>query len=321
LLRSGQLAEGFEEWEWRWQSLNFPSPRRDFSQPMWDGRAFVGKTLLVHSEQGYGDTLQFCRYLPLAAQFGGRIIVESAAPLCELLRQLPGVAAVIESGQELPPFDLHLPIYSLPFACRSARTPTNLPYLRADAGRAAAWRSRLRHQGRLAVGLVWAGNPRQGNDRHRSLAFRHLASLSWPENIALYSLQKGDARRQLADQSILPPITDLGEEIRDFADLAAVVDGMDLIITVCTAMAHLAGAMGKTVWTLLSFAPDWRWQLAGSTTDWYPTMRLFRQRTAGDWPGVMADLSAALDARFARQELLGKSGRSSSPTHRLAKKS
>lgn len=294
LLSAGHLAEGFAEWEWR------PlSPPRGFTQPRWDGTSFAGKTLLAHAEQGYGDVIQFCRYLPEAARRGGRLIVECRTPLAGLLRRMPGVFEVIEWGSPLPDFDLETPIPSLARALRidagDLAATDGSPYLDADPGRLAAWRARLAGKGddgALKVGLVWAGNA-AGHDPKRAVPADLLAGLGRIPEITLYNLQR-EGGETVGKGNCLPDMIDLGSEITDFDDLAAILSELDLLISVDTAAAHLAGALGRPVWTLLHSSPDWRWLPGPDRTAWYPSMRLYRQTTSGDWPAVIARLGADL---------------------------
>ncbi len=299
LLAAGRLEEGFAEWEWR-----TPSPPRDFPQPKWDGAPFAGKVLLAHAEQGYGDTLQFCRYLPLAAGRGGRLVVECRRPLAGLLRRMPGVSEVVEWGQPLPAFDLQIAIPSLPFALGigGASLSATAPYLETSAEHAAFWHDRLRTAGAaFKVGLVWAGNA-AGHDPKRAIPAALLAQLAEIPGVALFSLQRDGEAGAIAAPNAARPIVDLNPVIADFDDLAAVLEGLDLLISVDTAAAHLAGALGKAVWTLLHAAPDWRWLPEAASTPWYPGMRLYRQGAPGDWSGVMARVTDDL-ALLARSRL------------------
>jgi tetratricopeptide (TPR) repeat protein len=304
LLLAGHYEQGFEEFEWRWQLDNFPSPKRNFPQPLWDGTPFSDKTLLVHAEQGMGDTIQFCRYIPKITSEGGHVILECPSALSPLLRNLAEVEEVIETGHPLPTFDIHVPIYSLPkiFRTTPATIPGQIPYLYSRSERAACWRSRIGETSNLKVGLVWAGNPGHGNDRNRSIPWPILQSAEWPQGMTYFSFQKGRTRTGMRFGNDTPVI-DLADEINDFADFAAAVSAMDLMICVDTAAAHLTGALGQTVWTLLPFAPDWRWGRENATTAWYPTMRLFRQDTQSDWKGVLSRVTRALATMTDRQIL------------------
>jgi tetratricopeptide (TPR) repeat protein len=290
LLAAGHLAEGFREWEWR-----TPSPRRDFAQPRWQGQRLNGQTLLVHAEQGYGDSIQFSRYLEAAAAMGGRLVVETRAPLAGLLRRLPAVGELVLWGDPLPPFDWQIPMPSL--AALFPPPPWQGPYLSADPAKSADWRRAVaaRDDGRRRIGLVWSGNPR-GHDPLRAMPFDIIAdwAATMPQ-IQFFGLQ-----RELPEQAS-GAIIQLGAGIADFDDLAGAVTAMDLLISVDTAAAHLAAALGRPVWPLLHNAADWRWW--GPTPDasiWYPSARLFRQDQPGDWAGVLRQVGAALSTYSSR---------------------
>ncbi|WP_448191864.1 tetratricopeptide repeat protein [Azospirillum sp. sgz301742] len=289
LLLNGHLAEGFAEYEWRWRYDGFPSPRRSFAQPAWAGEPLAGKTILLHAEQGLGDAIQFARYVPEVARLGARVVLEAHAPLRRLLGGLDGVTVLATLGGPLPEFDVHCPLLSLPRLVGTI--PTDTPYLGAEAGAVAEWRARLGDG--LKVGLVWAGNPGHANDRNRSLPLGGLAPLLRTSGVRFFSLQKdprpGD-RDILADLGVI----DLGPDLDDFADTAAALTALDLLVTVDTSVAHLAGALGRPVWLLLPFLPDWRWMMDRSDSPWYPTMRLFRQSRRGDWAPVVERVAEAL---------------------------
>ncbi len=275
LLNNGDFAEGFRQWEWR--AL---SPPRAFAQPRWDGSPYPGKTLLVHAEQGFGDCLQFCRYLTLAAKRGGKLIVEMRAPLAGLIGRLEGVAEIVPWGAPLPPFDLHLPLPSLAHLFYGQSTPA--PYLAADPARIELWRGRVDAPGKLKAGLIWAGNPR-GHDKRRALPFERVEMLvrALPR-VAFFSLQR-------EGNEACDGLTALGPLIGDFDDVAAALASLDLLISVDTAAAHLAGALGRDVRVLLRAGHDWRWR-----GDWYPRARLYRQDEEGDWTGVIARVAEDL---------------------------
>ncbi len=290
LLRLGQYEIGWPEHEWRFKCNPRYRPR-SFSQPRWDGGPLAGRTILLHAEQGWGDTIQFVRYAPLVAERGGRVILECQPELSQLFKGLRGVEQLMVLGDLLPPFDLHCPLLSLPAAMGTTvdSVPAEVPYLKADETAAASWRERLSVSGeKLKVGLVWAGRPTHTNDHNRSMRLSHFAPLSGIGNIVFYSLQKGSAAAQSGLELI-----DFAAELNDFSDTAALVSGLDLVIAVDTAVAHLAGAMGKPVWVLLPMSADWRWLTNREDSPWYPTMRLFRQRRWGDWDGVVEEVSAA----------------------------
>jgi len=308
LLARGDLTAGWAEHEWRWQTPQMSKARRDFGQPQWRGEAAEGQTLLIHAEQGFGDTLQFCRYAVLAKARGLRVIMEVQPPLVRLLSGLPGVDLVIARGDALPPFDLHCPMLSLPPALGTttvAAIPGAVPYLHADAAQTAGWHKRLTDEAGqgFRVGVAWAGNPRSHSralaavDRRRSLAPHRLAPLFELFGVQFFSLQKGGPAAS-ADF----PLTDLMDEMEDFADTAALVANLDLVISVDTAVAHLAAALGKAVWLLDRFDSCWRWLTERRDSPWYPGLRLYRQPQPGDWDPVLADVSRDLrnlaDARM-----------------------
>ena len=299
LLVHGDFAQGWEEYEWRWKSKDAAYIRRNFSEPRWDGGNLEGRTLLLHAEQGYGDTIHFVRYLPMVQERGGKVVIECQRELQRLLQaNLPGLT-VVARGETLPFFDVHFPLLSLPyiFATDLTNIPRNIPYLDAAATDIGVWCGRLAQPASsLNVGIAWAGDPSHRNDRNRSIKPGSLAPLAEVRGVRFFSLQKGAAAAQ-AD--LLPPgmkTVCLGDELKDFADTAALIANLDLIIAVDTAVVHLAGAMGKPVWTLVPFAPDWRWLLDREDSPWYPTMRLFRQPAIGDWDSVIRRVAQELAA-------------------------
>ena len=292
----GDFEHGWPLYESRWDA--FSSERRTFPQPAWDGEAFQDQRLLIHSEQGLGDAVQFVRYASLAAERGGELLVECPRNLAELFRGVEGVREVIAAGDALPPFDLHLPMLSLPLVLRTTleTIPQNAPYLRADSERTEAWRVRLsgRQQG-LRVGLAWQGNRKTILLRKRDVALRTLLPLWGVKGVEFISLQIGPGAQQIQELPGAIEIIDPTADIHDFADTAALMMNLDLIISVDTAVAHLAGALGRPVWTLISFVPDWRWGLEGEDTPWYPTMRLFRQPVSDDWDAVIQRVAGELE--------------------------
>jgi hypothetical protein len=254
--------------------------------------------MLVYSEQGIGDTIQFVRYAPLLARRGARVILQCQPELKPLFQSLEGVDCVLSTSEALPPFDVQAPLLSLPLALGTTleSIPAQVPYLKADPALAEAWRAKLAPAGRcLKVGLAWAGNPKHRNDRNRSMPLSVLAPLAGVGGVRFYSLQKGDAAGQAKGPPPGMDLVDLTQELNDFADTAAFVANLDLVISVDTAAVHLAGAMAKPVWTLLPFFSDWRWLLDREDSPWYPTMRLFRQRTRGEWGGVVERVVKELD--------------------------
>jgi tetratricopeptide (TPR) repeat protein len=299
LLRMGLFPKGWDQYEWRWKNRHMAGSQRHFAQPIWHGDIDAGKTLLIHAEQGFGDTLQFCRYATLAAEHGMRVNLEVPRPLVRLLGNLPGVDQVVGQGDALPHFDVHAPMMSLPrlFGTTVATIPGKTPYLRADEGAAALWRQRLSMiagQGRR-IGLVWAGNPKThcpdlaSRERRRSISPEFLAPLFKTRGLKFFSLQK-DGPAAPAEF----PLIDLMQEMEDFADTAALIANLDLVISVDTAVAHLAAAIGKPVWLLNRFDSCWRWLIGRRDSPWYPELRLYNQPQPGDWKPVVAEITADL---------------------------
>ena len=288
-LLGGQMDAGWRKYEWR--KSRFPASFANPPGPQWTGGALDGRTILVLAEQGFGDTIQFARYLPLLVQRGARVVLLCASPMAPLLGTLPGVTA-IPRGQ-LPAYDCWVDQMSLPllFGTTLGTVPYPAGYLRPDPARVARWERRLPNG--LRVGLVWAGNPRHSNDRRRSIPAAILAPIVTAGRSSLVSLQEGPRARDVAK---LFGVTDQSGRLTDWAETAAAVSAMDLVITVDTAMAHLAGALGIPVWLMLPYAPDWRWMLAREDTPWYAGMRLFRQDRPGNWPGVAKRIAAELSA-------------------------
>ncbi|MBK6982345.1 MAG: glycosyltransferase family protein [Betaproteobacteria bacterium] len=296
LLTRGQFARGWDEYEWRWRLASRSSLRREIPAPLWLGKeALEGRTILLHSELGLGDTLQFCRYAALVARRGAKVVLEVQAPLVEFLRTLEGPEEVLASGAALPPLDFHCPLMSLPLAFRTdvSDVPAEVPYLRADPARAAAWRERLGAGSLAKVGIAWSGSTGLRNDR-RSMALADMLPLLGP-GADWISLQK-EVRD--ADSALLAQRADLRDfaaELTDFAETAALVEALDLVVTVDTSVAHVAGALGKPVWILLPHVPhDWRWLRDRDDSLWYPGARLFRQPTPGDWAGVIRAVAERL---------------------------
>ncbi len=294
LLTLGDLEHGLPEYESRWQSPAFAKLPRQ-SKPRWDGSELGGKAILLEGEQGMGDTIQFVRYAPMVAARGGHVIVMCGTPLHKIVSTVDGVSGVVAKGM-LPLFDVHLPLASLPFVFRTTleSIPATVPYVRSDAARVEAWRKRLADDANFKVGIAWAGSPGHQNDRSRSTTLAAFAPVLAVEGATLYSLQKGDATRQIEaareNQRVIP----LGHELNDFSDTAALLENLDLVISVDTSIVHLAGALARPVWTLLPRGPDWRWMLDREDSPWYPTMRLFRQERVGDWAGVFERVAREL---------------------------
>jgi hypothetical protein len=290
-LTLGEFEAGWKEYEWRWKTCTFANKRREFQQPLWLGEAEVsGKTVLLHAEQGFGDTIQFIRYAPLLAGRGARVICEVQRELRSLLSQF-GCLDVIAEGEGLPAFDRHCPLLSLPFAFRTRleTIPATVPYLEASAERIASWRDRL-GEGRPRVGFVWSGSASHKNDANRSIPLARLAALLEDLPVRCFSLQNElrDADRETLRD--LPHFVHFGGELADFADTAAVVSLLDVIVSVDTAVAHLAGALAKPLIVLLPHAADFRWMRERSDSPWYPTAKLLRQPAFGDWDSVIIRL-------------------------------
>jgi tetratricopeptide (TPR) repeat protein len=300
LLTIGEFRRGFEKYEWRWRRSGMPSPGRGYGRPLWLGEyPLERRTILLHAEQGLGDTIQFARYVPMLARAGAKVVLEVQPQFKALLRQIEGAAAVVARGEPLPAFDVHCPLGSLPLALKTepATIPSADRYIGADEVHIAKWRPRLEALGRPRIALAWSGNPQHVNDRNRSIPLSRLAPL-WSSGAMHFvgvqrELREGDAELLAGE----PRVTQLGTELDDFADTAAVLALVDLVITVDTSVAHLAGAMGRPVYILVPFSPDWRWTLAGESSRWYPTARLFRQPSVGDWDSVIERLCGEL-ARF-----------------------
>ena len=299
LLLCGEYAAGWKEHEWRWKVKALDAPMPEFRQPLWDGAALPGKTLLLHAEQGLGDTIQFIRYAPLAARRCGAVILECQPQIAGLLRPIPGLSRVVARGEPLPAFDAHLPVMSLPrvFGTTVDSVPWNGPYIRADPRRIEHWRRALAPGARLHVGLAWAGRPQYWDDRKRSIPLAAFAPLAGLAGLCLYSLQWGEAAAQIPSLPGGMRIRDFGDAIRDFSEMAALVACLDIVISVDTSVTHLAGAMGAPAWLLAAHAPDWRWLLDRADSPWYPSVRIFRQQRHGDWPGVIGRVAAELARR------------------------
>lgn len=317
LLLAGELGRAWPEYEWRLRCADSPTPV--LPRPQWVGEALDGRTILLHTEQGLGDALHFARYVPLVAARGGRVVLCAPPVLERLMAPLPGVERFVPAGTplSLADIDLHASLLSLPhaFGTTLADIPDQTPYLAPPPALVAAWGRRLddalgprtdgagtgdgigRH-GFRRVGIAWAGSPGHGNDRNRSLPLDALLPLAGIPGVRLVSVQKGPAAERLAARAAgggaAADILNLDPEIADFADTAAIMANLDLVVCVDTSVAHLAGALGRPTWVLLPFAPDWRWMLHRTDNPWYPTLRLFRQTAPGDWGPVLAEASRCL---------------------------
>ncbi len=297
LLTLGALPRGFSEYEWRWKRGGMADTRRGYRGRLWLGEFPLGqRTILLPAEQGLGDTIQFVRYAPLLARAGATVVLEVQAELKTLLATIDGVASCHARGEALPAFDLYCPLGSLPLALKTepSTIPADTPYLRADEAHITKWRPMVEALPGKRVALAWAGHARHPNDRNRSIDLKLFEPLFAMDGISFVSIQRdlrGDDSALLARHR---NITHVGDKLTDMADTAAIAALVDLTIAVDTSVVHLAGAMGRDVWVLLPFSPDWRWTLAGEHTPWYPQARLFRQPTAGDWASVLAAVRDAL---------------------------
>ncbi|HLL27547.1 MAG TPA: tetratricopeptide repeat protein [Xanthobacteraceae bacterium] len=295
----GDFAVGWEKYEWRWQAKQ-RAQIRNFSAPLWLGdQPLAGKTILIHAEQGYGDTIQFVRYVPLLAAHGASVVLEIQAPLKPLLAHMDGVSGVITRGEPLPAFDFHCPILSLPLAFKTelASIPASIPYLTASGDRLEQWKERLPSSDKPRVAIAWAGSATHEQDRIRSIALENLAPLFALDHVQWISIQRDLRPGDAEFLQTRPKIAHLGGALNDFADTAAVLAQVDLLISVDTSTVHLAGALGRPVWVLLQHLPDFRWLLDREDSPWYPDARLFRQPDFGDWKRVIERVGREL-ARF-----------------------
>lgn len=293
LLLTGDFERGWHDYEWRWQAETFTSVRRDFARPRWEGSPFAGRTILLHTEQGMGDAIQFARYVPIVAARGGTVVLACQRELKRLFHGLEGAAQVV-SYDDVADFDCHLPLMSLPgiFATRLETIPAAIPYLKADAGLARRWGERIDRAPGLKVGIVWHGNPLQRVNRARSCPPALIGRLAAIPGVSAFSLQK-----EPGEGGIPAGLTDLGRDFADFADTAAAMSRLDVVVSVCTSVAHLAGALGRPIFVMLGFAADWRWLQGREDSPWYPSARLFRQSALDDWAGVIERVASALAQR------------------------
>jgi tetratricopeptide (TPR) repeat protein len=295
LLLLGRFGEGWTKYEWRWRASTVGA--HPIKGPRWNGELLAGRTILLQAEQGVGDTLQFLRYGPLVAQRCGNVILQLPPSMARLCGDAISAAArVVSFDEALPAFDYHAPLLSLPriFATTLDTVPARIPYLRAPPRCAEGWQREFADIGGMRVGIAWAGNPDHENDHNRSIPFGHLLPLFAGCQARFYSLQVGERSADLRAAADLG-VADLSERLTDFGETAGAIEALDLVITVDTAVAHLAGALGKPVWLLLPSVPDWRWLLVREDSPWYPDMRLFRQVRRGDWAEVVARVAHELE--------------------------
>ena len=295
-LLQGDYERGWPAYEARWRCKR-TTPLPTFEQPRWDGSPLDGRTILLHGEQGLGDTLHFVRYAPMVKARGGRVIVHCQNALCRLLARSPGIDGLVGWGATPPKFDVWLPLMSLPtvFHTTLDTIPASIPYVSADPALVMHWRRELAPVRGLRVGIAWQGSPRHAWDRHRSVSLEHFEPLAKIAGIHLISLQKNLGSEQLRALQGRVPVLSLGDLVDEasgpFMDTAAIIANLDLVVSIDTAVAHLAGAMGKPVWLALTFTPDWRWLLGRADNLWYPSARLFRQPSLGDWPSVFRQIA------------------------------
>ena len=293
LLQRGSFAEGWREYEWRWNNNGYTPKRQGFAAPVWDGSQLDGQTVLIWSEQGFGDVIQFVRYASLMQQRGAKVWVQTDRRLARLIETCAGVSKVITEA--IGDFDFQIPLMSLPhiFGTTVETVPKHIPYLSAPACDHPDLTALKAQTSGLRIGIVWESGGSYLNHDRRDCSPAHFQRLSQIPGVSLYSLQFGDSKEKAVDYPELP-ITDLSSSVGDFATTAAFVDALDLIITVDTAMAHLAGALGKRVWTLLNRKSDWRWLMDRNDSPWYPTMTLFRQAASGGWSNVFEEVEQTL---------------------------
>jgi hypothetical protein len=301
LLLRGEFAEGWREYEWRYRIPGASPPLPPNNRPQWDGTPLVGERLLLVADQGFGDVIQFSRYIPWVCERCPDVVVAADPVMHPLIRQVSPSLQLVDRWDRCPPFAAYCPLSGLPrlHGTTLETIPGGVPYLPGDPARTVNWRARmddLLPPDIRRIGIVWAGRPTHSNDSNRSATLAAFGPLAELDATALISLQKGPGQAAIGGYFGQAPLVNLGAEIADFLDTIAIIEGLDLLVTVDTAVAHLAGAMGKPVWVMLPFAPDWRWLLDRGDSPWYPTARLFRQSLAGDWGSAMRQVVEALSS-------------------------
>jgi hypothetical protein len=299
LLVTGQFKEGWEEYEWRFDLPNVPPLLPKHDRPLWHGKAIPEGQLMLIADQGFGDTIQFCRYIPEVAKLCPNLVVAGSAEMRPIITQQAGVTRYFDRWEDMPDFEAYCPLSGLPrlFETDLATIPAPVRYVAADPEKAGRWRKRLdaiAPQGYRRIGLVWAGRPTHGNDFNRSMTLNKFGAITSLDNVVLVSLQMGAAAASIGHYFGHAPLINLGAEIVDFTDTMAILDGLDHIVAVDTSVAHLAGAMGKPTSILVPYAPDWRWLLERRDTPWYPTTELFRQISPGSWQEPVSALADRL---------------------------
>ena len=300
LLLKGDLEEGWKYYEWRWKKYNFSSEKRNFSQPLWLGDFNINKKIiLIHTEQGLGDSIQFSRYIELVEKLGAKVIFEVEDSLIKLMKNLNGNFAIVRKGEKLPFFDCHCPLLSLPHAFKTNinSIPQNIPYITKPSLPKKIWENKL-NQDNFNIGICWQGSS-YSKDEGRSFSIKYFKNISKIKNVKLFSLQKNDGAEQLHSNFEEIKVINFGSDLDKeaaFLDTAVLMTKLDLIITVDTSIAHLAGSMGCKVWVLLQFIPDWRWMLDKKITPWYPSMKLFRQSKLNDWNGPFKQIENEINS-------------------------
>jgi hypothetical protein len=295
LLLMGHFKQGLRQYEWR-KKTNKPIAVRSYPKPVWLGQeSIANKTVFIYWEQGLGDTIQFCRYAKLLEARGAKVIMSVQQPLCGLLKQISPTIQILKQNEEPTDFDYHCPLLSLPLALGTSleTIPTEQQYLKTDEDRRAVWSARVPPKTKPRIGVVWRGSPTYKGDHYRSIELQQFLAIFSPDADWI-CLQKEISEKDLVRLRQLGRIAFFGDDLRDFSDTAALLDLMDLVITIDSSVAHLAGAMGKPVWILLPFNPDWRWLLDRNDSPWYPSVRLFRQNKIGDWATVIDQVKSEL---------------------------
>ncbi len=299
-LYSGKLKRGFEAYEWRWQKSDFKNIKRNYTQPVWDGKPHLNSTLFIWAEQGFGDTIQFIRFISQVKLFFKKVVVEVQPPLVALIQSMSEIDRVIEAGSEFDDFDYQIPLLSIPryFLSDSGSIPTTIPYIATTSGNTELEAAPIKNSNGYKIGISWAGSPSHENDHNRSIPLSMFKPLEDNDGIRLFSLQLGSRRADLKDMPGSSKIYDMGDHLTDFMATAQLMNKLDLIITVDTAVAHLAGALGHKVWVLLPYQSDWRWLFEREDSPWYPTMRLFRQSRDCQWEPVIQSVIESLRQEF-----------------------
>ncbi|HUY90883.1 MAG TPA: FkbM family methyltransferase [Pirellulales bacterium] len=308
-LLEGNFAQGWPEYDWRWKLKSFST--RATNRPFWDGSLLAGRTILLDAEQGLGDTLQFIRYAPLVQQRGGRVIAVCQKPLVQILSSCPGIDRLVAQGEPVPDFDVYAPLLSLPkiFGTTLETVPAEIPYLHADRYLVEQWGRELAPIKAFKVGIAWKGSPKNRMDQQRSIPLAAFEPLARVPGVQLISLQKGPGSEQLQETASRFAVIDLAQRLDEkagaFMDTAAVIEHLDLVVTCDSSLGHLAGALGAPTWIALALSPDWRWLLERDDSPWYPTVRLFRKTSIGDWNDVFRRMAAALEAAVAASKSRG----------------